>query len=261
MESSTQLSLPLFEPLSFDKLLERRNLSHDLAVTVNRRLKRGWRVIFPHLNSTRTLIIPPYLIDAPEEVKTALIDWALLPCPRRRTKVREIRQRRSLLEQEIWRYVESLPCAHRRTARFDPQTLHGKTAGHTFDLREIFDSVNDRYFNGSLQAVLRWGSEGSKTSFHTKKTDLAGTHVDVITIAGVYNFPEVPRFAIEAVMHHEMLHIAIPPVKRNGRNVIHGREFAAAERRFSQFHEWQQWERECLTKIIRRMKSRHKRGR
>jgi hypothetical protein len=256
MESVSQLALPLFEPPGFDDLLKQRNATHHLSVAVNRRLKRSWQVKFLPLVGKRRLIIPPYLNDSPEEIKNALIDWALLPYPRRRAQKRIARQQRSLLEKIIRRHIESLPSAPHRTTRFDAAAFEGKTKGLRYDLQEIFDVVNSACFNGTLKAVVRWGREGSKTSYHTKKNDKQGNRVDLITIAGVYNHPEAPQFAIEAIMYHEMLHIAIPPFKRSGRNVVHGKEFSAAEKKFHHYKEWREWERECLMKIVRETRRR-----
>ncbi|NLE01045.1 MAG: hypothetical protein GX640_14350, partial [Fibrobacter sp.] len=76
----------------------------------------------------------------------------------------------------------------------------------------------------------------------------------LITIAGVYNHPDVPLFAIEAVMYHEMLHIAVPPFKKNGRFVIHGPEFKARERQYASYEKWHEWERSSLRKLARTLK-------
>jgi SprT-like family len=259
MEPVTQLSLPLFDPPGFDELLTKRNAGRHLSVEVNGRLKRGWQVKFLPLTGKRHLVIPSYLHNAPEETKNALIDWALLPYPRRSDQKRLARRRRADLEKIIWRHIQSLPDVPRRISRFDAAAFTGKTQGLRYDLREVFSSVNSTCFNGTIKAIVRWGQPGSKTSYHTMKTDRHGDRHDTITIAGVYDDPAVPRFAVEAVMYHEMLHIAIPPVKRNGRNVVHGRDFKTAEKKFRYFEEWRTWERESLTKIVMNAKRRKKR--
>ena len=258
MESITQLSLSLFEPPGFDDLLKRRNATHHLSVAVNRRLKRGWQVKFLPAAGKRHLIIPPYLQNAPEEIKNALIDWALLPYPRRRAQKQIARRQRAALEKVIWHYVESLPDAPRRATRFDADACEGKTQGVRHDLRKVFDSVNAAYFNGTIHAVVRWGQEKSRTSYHTTKTDKHGHRLDLVTIAGVYDHKDVPQFAIEGIMYHEMLHIAIPPFKSGGRNVIHGTAFKTAEKKFRYYNEWREWEQSSLTKIVQKMGRRWK---
>jgi predicted SprT family Zn-dependent metalloprotease len=259
MESAIQLSLPLLDPPTFDGLLEKRRAQNTLSIITSRRLKLGWRVKVLPFSGKRQLVIPHYLTEAPEEVKDSLIDWALLPCRPNYLQKKSIREHRSLLEKKIWHYIDSLPDAPHRRSRFNPDSLSGKTSGQRYDLQEVFHSVNHAYFNGTLSALVRWGHAYSKTSCHTVKKCSNGLRFNLITIAGAYNNPEVPRYAIEGIMHHEMLHIAVPPYKKNGRNVIHGKEFKDGEKKFSCLREWRKWEQEKLP-ILLRQSRRKQRG-
>jgi hypothetical protein len=252
METAIQCALPLFDDLSFGALLTRRKAADRLSVTINQRLKRGWQVKIRPLSGKRQLIIPAILDDAPGTVKNALIEWALLPLRPRRPRKKAWLLEKKELERVIWRHFESLAGAHYRTPRFDPTRIAGNTHGRVYDLREVFDTVNFASFNGGLSSLLCWGPPLSKTSHHTIKTDQSGNRINLITIAGIYNHPEVPRFAIEAIMHHEMLHIALPPFTKNGRRVIHGLSFKNAERSFLNYREWRAWERDCLPSLLRR---------
>jgi hypothetical protein len=252
MEHAHQLTLPLFAPATFDELIARHHGSAALTVVVNGRLRRGWQVRTAPFSGPRKLVIPAYLSDAPEEIKACLVEWALLPHRVRRAQKPALREKRSLLEKKIWCYIETLPHAPHRASRFNPKSFSGNTTGTVYDLREVFDVVNDTSFEGKLHALVRWGDTSSRTSYHMAKTDAAGRNIDLITIAGIYNHPKVPRFAIEAIMHHEMLHMAIPPYKRNGRAVIHGKEFKDAERQFKWYSAWRTWEREQLPFLMKR---------
>jgi hypothetical protein len=252
MEPAVQLSLPLFDPPTFDALLRQRAVHGVLSVIVNPRLRSGWQVKLLPFSNKRKLSVPRCFNDAPEEIKNRLIDWALLPCRPRGQHKSAVRRQRSLLEKELWNYLGSLPNAPRRTSRFNPDTFPSDSRGRVFDLQEVFATVNAAHFNGALSALVRWGKARSKMSYHMTKNDAKGNKVNLITIAGVYNHPEVPRFAIEAIMYHEMLHIAIPPHKNNGRNVIHGKEFKEREKIFSHYPEWRKWEREKLPWLARK---------
>lgn len=255
METVKQLSLPLFATPTFSELLKRLDASRSIDVIVNPRLRRGWQVRVRAFSGKPQLIIPRHLDNAPQEIKEALIEWALLPCRSRRLQKKPVRERRSHLEKAIWRYVESLPDAPaRRKSLFNPSAFADKTQGVLYDLQEVFDAVNSAYFNATLSAVVRWGERGSKTSYHTIKTDTRGNRVNLITIAGAYNYKDIPRFAIEGIMHHEMLHIAVPPYKKNNRLVIHGKEFRTAERKFAFQNEWKDWEKVSLGSIVRKLR-------
>jgi len=252
METASQLSLPLFAPLAFEEVIAQKHVADGLTVVVNKRLQRGWQVRTHPSSGRRQLIIPPYLADAPDEIKLCLVEWALLPWRAVRARKTALRDKRRTLERQVWGYIESLPLSPHRRSRFNAVRFSGETTGTTWDLREVFDSVNAAWFGGTLTALVRWGGVSSKTSYHTSKTDAAGAKIDLITIAGIYNHPNVPRFAIEAIMHHEMLHIAIPPYRKNGRAVIHGREFKVAEQKFAWYHRWRTWERDELPLLMKR---------
>jgi len=62
----------------------------------------------------------------------------------------------------------------------------------------------------------------------------------------------VPRHFVELVVFHEMLHQAIPPVSgRDGRRMVHGRDFRARERRFPGYERARAWEKQNLHLLLR----------
>lgn len=254
MEAAVQLALPLFEPPSFATLLTRRNIEDALSVTIKRRMKRSWRVTIDPVSGRRTLCVPPACAHAPADIKNSLVDWALLPFRTRRDRKGAVRKQRRALEAAIGEFIESRSPTVRRANRFDPAAFAGKGRGNRWDLSEIFESVNTSHCGGAAAALVRWGSAGSTTSYHTTKAGSDGTPVHCITIGGAYNHPDVPRFAIESVMYHEMLHILVPPYRKGDRAVIHGREFKAAEKKFPYYKEWRAWERRHLHGLARRMR-------
>jgi hypothetical protein len=238
----------------FSKLIDSRNIK-GLTVFLSPRLKKSWHVKISRSNGHRTLTLPSYLESAPDEIKAALIEWALLPLTERRRQSPVFRRNKVELERRIQSYIKDLDIPHLRMTRVDPVKLEKRTMGCNYDLRLVFDDLNRRYFGGSLNAVLRWGSKCSLTSYQSTRIAADGTRFNLITIAGVYNHPEVPQFAIEAVMYHEMLHIVIPPYFKNGRHVIHGREFKQHERDFEHYELWREWEKTSLRALARKMKS------
>jgi hypothetical protein len=253
-----QLSLPLFDPPTFQELLDRGDL-HNLRISVSKRLRSSWYVRILPGNRSRHLFIPPYLNSAPEQVKQCLLEWALLPKAPRSGSRAEIRRRKRDLEALIIRYCKSQVPDFGKGRSVDPVRLEGRVKGCKYDLREVFDFLNKRYFGGVLQSSVRWGQRGSKTSYHTIRTDPQGRKINLVTISGAYDHPAVPRYAIEGIMYHEVSHIAVPAELRNGRRVIHGNAFRRKEKEFSHFEEWRQWERRKLPAIIREQR-REKRG-
>ena len=83
--------------------------------------------------------------------------------------------------------------------------------------------------------------------------------MSIITIAGIYNLPEIPEFAVRSVIFHEMLHIAVPPIIKNGRRVVHGTAFKTAEKRNPDLVKWIFWEKGALRQLLRKKKPLKKR--
>jgi hypothetical protein len=104
--------------------------------------------------------------------------------------------------------------------------------GRFYHLEEVFDSLNVRYFGGLLgRPELTW-------SEHTAKRALG--HYDAahntIVVSRVFDRPSSPRYAIEYLLYHEMLHLK-HPVTRRGRRCVHSGEFKAEEKLFPQLKE------------------------
>ena len=105
--------------------------------------------------------------------------------------------------------------------------------GRQYDLEEVFESINQRFFHGLLgRPTLTW-------SAHAAKRMLG--HYDsahnTIVVSRVFDRPGTPRYAIEYLLYHEMLHLKHPVRVRAGRRCVHSREFQAEERLFPQLEQ------------------------
>lgn len=254
MEQCEQQSLGLFPERSFDQLLQLKNITRSLSVKVSSRMGRGWNVTCNRITGKRTLTIPVTLVNAPESVKIALISWALLPLGNKHKKSSEVQRDRKKIENYIYQHLSEHGLIQPPVSRIKLEVLSEKTSGTKFDLQIIFDRINAQCFEGKLRAYLRWGVSGSTTSYQTVRRSKDGTSWNLITIADIYNHPSIPQFAIESVMFHEMLHIAIPPYRKNGKNVIHGKEFKAAEKLFPYFEQWRTWEEKELKPLLKELR-------
>jgi hypothetical protein len=249
-----QLTLGLFPERTFEQILKAENLENRLSIRYSSRMVRGWNVTQNRITGKKTLTIPESLIKSPEPIKIALISWALLPLTNRQKRSSELQDNRKKLESYIYEYLNEYGLLKPSISRLNREKLTDKTTGTRYDLHEIFVYLNDLYFDNKIKAYLRWGTAGSTTSYQTIRRSRDGTCWNLITIADIYNHPKIPRFAIESVMFHEMLHIAIPPYRKNGKNVIHGKEFKAAEKMFPHFEQWRAWENSELRELLKEIK-------
>ena len=105
--------------------------------------------------------------------------------------------------------------------------------GRFYNLDEVFDSLNTRFFGGLLgRPELTW-------SEHLARRSLG--HYDAahntIVVSRVFDRPSSPRYAIEYLLYHEMLHLKHPVRMRGLRRCVHSREFKADEAQFPQLAE------------------------
>ena len=105
--------------------------------------------------------------------------------------------------------------------------------GSHYDLDEVFESLNTRFFHGLMgRPQLTWSEHSARR--------LLG-HYDAahntIMISRVFDRKNTPRYAIEYLMYHEMLHLKHPVRSKNGRRCVHPREFQADEKLFPELEE------------------------
>ena len=105
--------------------------------------------------------------------------------------------------------------------------------GRYYHLEEVFDSLNLRFFGGLLgRPELTWSEHHAKRSLG---------HYDAahntIVVSRVFDRPSSPRYAIEYLLYHEMLHLKHPVRMRGLRRCVHSAEFKAEEARFPQLTE------------------------
>ena len=105
--------------------------------------------------------------------------------------------------------------------------------GRWYDLEKIFERLNARYFDGRITpARLGW-------SPHLSRSILG--HYDsahgAIIISRWFDSADVPRYLVEYLVYHEMLHIKYPVERDGHRRVVHSRAFREAEMKFPHYEQ------------------------
>ena len=126
--------------------------------------------------------------------------------------------------------------------------------GQHFDLREIFDRLNARYFRNRLKGyTIAWGR---KRRLRPKEYFVFATIQEedrMIRIHPLLDAAWVPRWFLDFVVYHEMLHSVVPDGydRKRRRRIVHTPEFAEKERRFPWYARAQKWETENLARFLR----------
>jgi len=129
-------------------------------------------------------------------------------------------------------------------------TLRAKGRHH--DLGEIASDLGRRHFGSEIDVHITWGRRVQPK--RNQRSLQLGTYLPeerLIRIHPVLDQPWVPRFFVEAVLFHEMLHHDMPAVIRNGRRHYHTRAFRKRERTFEHHTEARQWEEANLWRLLR----------
>ncbi len=124
--------------------------------------------------------------------------------------------------------------------------------GRVHDLGDVFAQLNQQHFQGRLEARIGWGRRGPGGRRRSIKMGVYLHDQKLIRIHPALDDERVPRHFVELVVFHEMLHQAIPPAtSRDGRRMVHGREFRARERRFPGYERARAWEKQNLHLLLR----------
>jgi len=137
-----------------------------------------------------------------------------------------LRYKRFASSAAVTRQTELIRGARGNKRCFGPE-------GRFYNLEEVFDSLNLRFFGGMLgRPQLTW-------SEHTAKRSLG--HYDAahntIVVSRVFDRPSSPRYAIEYLLYHEMLHLKHPVKMRGLRRCVHSRAFKDEEALYPQLKE------------------------
>ena len=100
--------------------------------------------------------------------------------------------------------------------------------GFFYDLDAVFEDLNTRFFHG-LMARPRMSWSPTRTRRILGHYDPAH---NAIIISKVFDQFLVPRYAVEYIVYHEMLHLKHPVKLRGSRRCIHSAEFNAEEKLF-----------------------------
>ncbi len=125
--------------------------------------------------------------------------------------------------------------------------------GRYFDLRAMFDRLNERHFRGRLRGYkVVWGRRRKR---RPKEYFVFGTIQEedrVIRINPRLDQPFVPAWFLNYILYHEMLHTVVPDeIGPAGRRRVHTEEFNRREREYPNYRRARRWEEDNLARFLR----------
>ena len=180
--------------------------------------------------------------NAPETVQQALAQILTAKILKRRVPMQASAVYQEFVKQS--HVVEQASEQRRQRGR----KIVTSARGAVYDLTEIFGEINQTYFQNSIaQPVLSWSSQ--------KTFRIFGHHDalhETVVISRTLDDRRVPRFVVEFVLFHELLHIKHPTKIVNGRRQIHSQAFRRDEHSFPDYQAAEKW----LERLARQVGSR-----
>ncbi len=175
------------------------------------RLKQKKQVILLEINES--------FISAPKEIKESLC--AALFSGRKSKNNRLIKEYSKTAEfQKINQALQS-----------DNHINQISQKGRFFDLEEIYENLNQKYFKNRLERPrLTWSARRSR-----RRLGYYHPESDAITISRSLDDKATHPLLIEYILYHEMLHKALGIRESNGRRYAHTREFRIAEKKYKEY--------------------------
>ena len=153
----------------------------------------------------------------------------------------------ALIREHFTQHPTAKPRERRRTIL--------RPLGECFDLIEIRDAINTEFFGGKLTAAITWGRGAVARRPRRRRTSTIqlGTYSyedNLIRIHPALDQAGVPRYVVESVVHHELLHAALPPLPSHGRRCYHTPEFRRRERLYPDLARAEKWIAEKLPELL-----------
>ncbi|UCG11825.1 MAG: hypothetical protein JSU72_15065 [Deltaproteobacteria bacterium] len=188
-------------------------------------------------NSGYALRLHHMFLDADEEVLSSLAYFV-------RSSSRKVPSvLRHFVEANSDR-IRKAPPKRRKTAL--------RTVGRFFDLRAIFDQMNHEYFDGKIDCLITWGA---KRRIRRQKSIRLATYSEdarTIRINPILDRSYVPKYVVQGIVYHEMLHHFLGVECCNGRRIAHSKAFRRLEAEYRHHHRLQSWKKNNLERLLGR---------
>ncbi len=245
MPRSTSRPKPTFIQLPLPLLFHFETCTDDGQEKPNEHFERlfdkatalNWRIVWTRNRSTmisyRTDRTPPQLRihNMFQQAPDKLIEQIAAVVERRRKKWP------AALNTFINRHIAQA----RKQAPPKKRHVQQHPQGQQYDLKPIFDELNRRYFDNSIDAGLTWMSVGLSRRRRSIKLGSYSEDQNLIRMHPVLDHKRVPAYVVESILYHEMIHAHIKSEVVNGRHIRHGRRFKQWMNRYPRYEEAERW--------------------
>ncbi len=207
-----------------------RLLRIDLELVVNENRSTMLSLLAKRRGAAR-LSLHKMFLDAPENVIAAIAHYVR---GTRRNRGEQNLVLRGFIQQNLSRFDTS--------NRLNQEKLVKR--GRIYDLEPLFEELNARYFEGSLDLYLTWYGAWGRNNRSRVTFGQYHDNLKLIKMHRILDDPFFPDFFVTFVLYHEMLHAVVPGhIDKSGRFCSHGKAFKEREKLFERYEEAVSWEK------------------
>ena len=123
--------------------------------------------------------------------------------------------------------------------------------GNIYNLKDLYDDLNDEYFNGKLRLFITWFGNATQRNKSRVTFGLYHDQLKLIKINRLLDSRTIPHYVIAYVIFHEMLHYVCPTyVDEKGLHRVHSKEFKVKESRYKFYDPAQKWINDHKAKLF-----------
>lgn len=166
-------------------------------------------------------------LEAGDPVVRALATWIRSP---------RARKAGGVLNAFIREHTHLLRAAPVKTPDCTPQGAH-------YDLRALYDAVNQAHFDGRVTAPITWGRMPNERRRRSIRFGSYSPREPLIRIHPLLDQDFVPEYFVRYIVFHEMLHADLGiEESESGRRRIHTAEFRRRERAYPDYDRAVAWQ-------------------
>ncbi len=217
-----------------DKLFFRINKNTNSLITVTRKKDGTGKKISLHY----------IFLKAPEDVIQSLATFIRRPNKINRSVIRKYIAENSEKIDRVSAQKKSTPIIFQ---------------GICYNLQGMLDKINKFYFDGVLSNLrITWAPQKTHTRkrVHSLNFGSFSYSEQLIRVHPVLDNYFVPKYFIEYIIYHEMLHAIIKPsVSPTGYMCYHHDEFKKREMEFKHYHKAEKWQKKNLKYLLKMVKT------
>ncbi len=170
-----------------------------------------------------------------------------------------LRKRRRGDDERINRFLSG--CSPRQgpniLSRNHLKDCYGPVGNH-HNLDEILNEVMRKYTCQIDDVIIAWRSASGGYRSITWGTYKLLDDCGLIRINALLDKADVPKYVVESVVYHELVHHLVPAIKQNNKRVMHGARFKEMLARNPDIEKADKWTKQYFEKLRNRARKRGK---